>query len=180
MAVKFDKQTGEVKKSKFEFIVKRSVTIPVLSIDGGGEFVICPIEHPISKIMKNKKGKPKLNEDGSIASMKIIKVFDLDDCEVKSMVLPAVAYSNLRNDYPKGFLGLFFNIIIPREKVEGKQYKQCKVTEVFPPKGIEEALATATPPLVIAELLKLNVLTQGFWKDLEPSREQDLDVVEEE
>lgn len=169
MVLKFDKNTGEVDNSlDFEIVIKKQVTIPVMSIDGGGTFYIIPIEHPVAKIMLNKKGNPKKNEDGSIASMKIIKIINYKEKTANSMVLPATVYGNLKSSYPAGFLGYLFRIIIPKDKAVGKSYKQCTVDEIHLPKEANDILAKLTPPVVLSEIHKLNTLTSEFWRILEP------------
>ena len=184
MAIKFEEKSaakpGDRIKKSFEFAIKRNVTTPVLSIKGGGTYFVIPIEHPIAKVMTTKKGAVKLNDDGTPASMKIIKVFDYEDDEVKSLILPAVAYSDLKLTYPKGFLGCFLKIEIPKDKAEGKNYKQCKVKELFPPDEVVEILAKMAPPIDLKELQKLNVLTPNFWKELDQVDIETSDIVEED
>ncbi len=171
--VNFDKKNpGDKIREEFRRKIKKQVTIPILSIDGGGDYDIIPISHPIVKIIKDNKGEPKKDDDGKIQTMKIITVIDLvDNMQTKSMVLPAVTYSELKENYPTGFLGKYLNINIPHEKAKGKRYKKSRTTEYFLPDGIDKVLAELSPPIDLKAVEKLNNLTPDFWLSIENKNE---------
>ena len=158
MALKFDKLSKSFEDAKKELGIKRAkqITTPVLSTRGGANLLLCFLDKPSEKIDIDKTGKQKMRDDGTPSTITIVTVFDLINKEKAQLVMHSVLKSELTANYPKGFCGLCFDIEIPKEKAEGKQYKVPKIYEIFAPDWLDDELKKLLPAISLAGLLASN------------------------
>ncbi len=135
---------------------KAQLTLPTLSIRGGGSFYVCFLGEPAAKKDLDRNGVPKLDSEGNEKKTVVATVYDLAHRKKAQLVMLAVLYSELNTLYPGGYSGLCFELEIPREIALNKKYKIPTIYEIHAPDWLDAELATLLPPLSLAQLHEMN------------------------
>jgi len=131
------------------FVKKRSVTRPVMQIDGSKP-VYFKVEGPIHIAPQVEGIKPKVASDGTIMpNPHIVHVVNLETGEESTIVANSVLKSELSSNYPdEGYVGKSFCVSKTgtKKSASGTSYSTFQISEIELAEETPGEPVKATPP----------------------------------